>query len=383
MASEDRRDYLKACAQEARLLKASRMIPETGELSLDERRAVLEDAHDYIKQRGITYGQLARQLGTSLTYISGVFNWCFAADRAAKEVPVPPKTIDRLVRQINKWMEADYAARLAQRPEHFVHTRVAELIMTAAINCKKTRTIGIVDGPAGIGKTVAAEFVAGELPGTMIVRIDYDSRSASGLLRCVHQACRLRRKPKARATLREIVDRLKGSNRLLILDQAHDLQHARCFQLLMDLHDECQLPILLLGTVDIHRRLRDDEDPNYGQMSSRIGIRVHLLEELLRTGRGGRLLQWVSLPQLRKMFASTKLRIADDVWGHLARIANFDVGHLRRVKHLLRLAEGIARSAKQPIVQAAHLQAALQLVEGEHRPLPPLPPDEGRSAEAG
>lgn len=350
-------------AQEARIRKVSRMIPDNATLTQHNINEILAAALEYMAQFDISRVQLARAIGTNEAYLSDLFN---------RKRDLPVATRDKLLRAINNWMEEDLRARTARKPENFVELRSSRRIIEAARHIKAARTIGVVDGPAGVGKSLTANYLASELPGTMVVTVDYDCRTARGLLKKIYLASKLRRNARANPHLADVVDRLAGSGRLLVIDQAHDLLNAAAFKLIQDLHDACELPILLLGTVDIHRQLTDDEDPQFGQLASRIGLRIHLFDELFRSGKGGRRLQWVSVDELRQIFDHGKLKLHTDTLRLLCQIANWDVGHLRRVKWLVRYAEGIARAAKARAILPAHLEKAIEMVAGERRPLPPL-----------
>jgi DNA transposition AAA+ family ATPase len=196
-----------------------------------------------------------------------------------------------------------------------------------------------VVGPAGLGKTICNDQIAYELAGTIVVSIDPDTGSASGFLGLLDDALHSKRRGRRRVLLSRLAERLRDSGRLLIVDLAYELAD-KSLRMVMALHDMCDLPVLLVGTVKLNHRLLDDEDPEFGQISSRIGIRCDL-RTIVSPQQGGRARYWVTAAELRKMY-SCKLRIHPDAMRMLGRIANWGVGHLRRAKHVLRLAEAIA-----------------------------------------
>lgn len=338
------------------------MIPDTQEISYRTADAIVEAFRGYLKEFGVSQADFAHQTGASQTNVSVLLN---------DYKKLPPKTRDELLREVNNWMEENFRERLAKRPDNFVLTAAAKLMMSAARNTKIARVIGVVTGPAGLGKSLSLDAIAAQLPGTMVVTIDYDSKSASGLLNKIYNASRLRRQKRARVQLADVVDRLGGSGRLLAVDQAHDASD-NAIKLLMQLHDAADLPVLLVGTVDVHKRLTDDNDPQFGQFSSRIGLRCDLLAELFNRGRGGRSLQWILVDEVRRIFEREKVKFHPDAASMLCRIANFEVGHLRRVRNLVRIAEALAKGRDGAgLILRVHVEQALRFVTGEARPMPP------------
>lgn len=373
--------------KDARVQWVSRMIPETGSIPRDAIVELVASARQYVREFAVLHRVLARAINTSESYISDLFKIRRPADVGAGVLAV--KSVEKLVRDIKAWMEADFSARQNRRPDNFVMTAAAELIMNVARNVHETGTIGIIDGPAGMGKTITIQQVAAQLPGTMVVTGSIDTRTERGLLAAVHQAARLKRRAThGTVRLSQVVERLTRTNRLLIVDQAQDLRDS-AYKLLMDLHDASGIPILLVGTIDIHKRLSDDQDVHFGQLASRIGLRVHLYDELIRPGRDGKLKRWIHVSELRRIFGGGKLKLRGDTARALGEVANFQTGHLRRAKWLFELARRIAAKDdknRSKEILPDHLRTAIRWVEGEERalPLPPTPaaPEQEQAATA-
>lgn len=365
--NDPRSSYWDKAAQDARQRKASWMTTNEP-LSARDVADIVAAVRDHMREHDVSNGALAKALGVSETYVSNLFS-----NRDA----LPAATLDKLVRGANNWMEEDFTRRAMRRPDNFVNTAVAKLIHVAATRIKAARLIGIVTGPAGIGKTFCARAFCADSPGSMYVYVDDDARGARDLLDRIHAAARVRSRRKIRRSMGEAVERLRDSGRLLVIDQAHDLRDA-AFRTLMNLHDQTGIPIMLLGTRDIHERLADDRDPEFGQMSSRVGFRVDLLHELMRAPRGGQRAQWIKSDEIRRIFQH-KLKLHPEAVRMLVELANFHVGHLRRVGHVVRLAEVVALAGEREQITADDIRAALRLVAGHDAPLPPTPPAEDES----
>jgi hypothetical protein len=89
-------------------------------------------------------------------------------------------------------------------------------------------------------------------------------------------------------TERRIINALKGTERLLLIDEAHSLA-VRSLNVIRDIHDEAKVPIVLAGTIDLRKRT-NDSTIFFGQFTSRMVARCDVSEPALRPrnprGRG-------------------------------------------------------------------------------------------------
>lgn len=338
------------------------MLPD-GILDPRVARDFISKLREYKADRGYSHADLARAIGANPTYISLLLS---------RPGELPDGTADELCRKLNLWMEQDYRAAQARRDsDALVDTVVAQRFIGIARNVQVRRDIGVAYGPAGCGKTCCAQAALLAIPGAMLVSVHHDTRSAAGLLRYIEAASRSSQRVARYARFDSVVDRLRRSGRLLLVDQAHDLRDSG-LRLLKDLHDECELPILLIGTVDVLRRVTDDHDPQYGQLSSRIGLRVSLAPEI--TGAGGRRrAAWITTPQVRAMFQRGKLKLHPDAAKLLADIANYDVGLLRRAGRVFAWAAFACEQDAAAVVSEEHVRTALRWIYGDD-PRSPNPP---------
>ncbi len=351
-------DNMSSFEQDARIRKVSRMIPTDGPLSERQAAEVYTALAGYMSEYDVSQGELSAGLGESASTVSLLI---------ARNPKLPTHKRDELLRAANNWIESDHAQREARRPDNFTMTRVATRMFGVAKNVHATRDIGLIYGPAGIGKTCCAQAIRAEFPGSVYVLATQECRSATGLIRKIYAASRRKNRSKFTARYADLVETFCGGARMLIIDQAHRLQD-RALETLMDLHDECELPILLIGTFALRKRVTDDDDPYYGQLSSRIGLRIDLAPEITggsRSGGGATARRTFTVDDVRRIFASCKLKLHPDAAQMLARIASEDIGHLRRVNRLMRYAERFAAKDGAATIQVLHVERAIRAVTNE------------------
>ena len=332
-------EFLELIEQDARITKATTPLP-AGPLGPKLCKRYREELERYLSEHSIDAAALAKALGEP-----GVVVKKFLAGDASITVD----TRDRLLRKGMAWVELECRSRAMRRelPDSFVETAVAKRLMGASRRLVERLDIGVAYGPAGIGKSLAIKAVAAELPNVIALTITDDTRLRIGFLTAAFNAIQnTQRKQSPRARLHDVVGALRqaasvAARPLLIIDQAHRL-HSETLQIVADIFDEAEASILLVGTVDIYRRVSDDEDVHYGQLSSRIGLRVNLAPEVVgRSGPTRRKL--ITVDEIRRIFQTGKVRLHSSAAELLSDIASNAIGHLRRAARLVAWAVAVAK----------------------------------------
>jgi len=353
-------EFDKLVEQEARARKVSRMVPTTGPLTDTKRAEIRQALEAFMREHGLTQADVAKGIGRKTTYVNNLLN---------EAATLPVATRDEMLRDINNWLDREARARENQRPADFVATRVFERMFAEAERLTERADMATGTGPAGIGKSVCIEAIVAEIPTAIAITADHDSRYPTGLLRKIYNA--LSRRPRVGPVrLADVVEKLRkpariATHNLLIVDDAHKL-HDRSIRILAELHDQAQCSVLLIGTVDLNQRVSSDDDPEYGQLSSRFGMRIPLAPELKGSFAGGkRAAECFSVADIRKIFHRSKVKLHPDAARMLCEIANRHRGTLRRVARLFDWAEVAARRARSAEITVAHVKAAMRVVEEE------------------
>lgn len=340
---------------ESRNREVSAMAAKDGPIGDAKLAEIREAVAAYVKRRGYPLGLVAQKVGSNATYISNFLSGKFDA--------IPAATLTKLARELNEWTEQDHrrATRSTGQPA-FVHTRVAKRLLNVAMRVAETGDIGIAHGPAGVGKSATCAELRRTIVGSLYCYVTPDAARKTGFLRMLYEAVWEHRGP-ARPTLADLIERLKHSDRLLIIDNA-DLLEASTYPVLMSLHDVAQVPILLVGTHALVAKLAYDADPLRGQMASRIGLRAELLSEQTAPRSRGRAAEWIGADELRAMFESPRVKLHASAIPRIKQIANFETGRCRRVERMVRYAVSLAGGRGAVLVTEALLLQAIMLVDG-------------------
>lgn len=151
----------------------------------------------------------------------------------------------------------------------FVPIENTQVIFTIARICHNEQEIGVVVGEAGTGKTRAIYEYAKQNPDVILIEADL-SYTTKIFFRELHKKLGLDGNGSIYDLFCDCVDKLKNSNRLLIIDEAENLPY-RALDMMRRLYDKSNIGILLVGLPRLIANLRGKKG-EYKQLYSRVGL---------------------------------------------------------------------------------------------------------------
>lgn len=336
----ERTDFSEFLTDRDRILMAAWTLPNEGPLTDAQRKQALENFRVYIERVGLATDDVGRQIGSPRkTAIDDLLKGVVRAND------------DQHIRRLNDWVEQHARQQAVRLRGHFVQTKVATDIHAVARMVRENQTMGIVYGPTGIGKTRCAQALHDTLVGSILLTITNSCYRPAGLTSLLVATVGARDISTIRGRLRftnhfeRLVDRLKDSSRLIMVDEGHKL-HDSALELLRELHDLTGCPILLFATKELRDRIRRKANPDAGQIRSRFDIEFALTQGSDAT-RGDRR-KLFSVDDIRKLYAQVPIRLSQDATHYLQDVANnFGEGSLRRCRILLTNAARRARKRQK------------------------------------
>lgn len=360
MAEQNDSNLMDALLDEARKRGETRMFLEgttVDHVTQDKADLVIHHVELYVKQRSLSRRDIGRDIGVSASVISEVLNKKYAGDWR------------QVIIDLDCWLDQQQQrdkSPHAERP--FVPTNVAREIFSIAQMVITTRKIGMVYGPdsSGIGKTMTLRALHKEKPGSILVTCDKIEANPTGLLRAIATELQITPAQANRALYARIKEMLKGTSRLLIVDQIHNLRRSKDdkpFYILTDLWDATGAPQLWCGTADLVAYLNKGrrQDESLAQIRRRLAIVRDLLQRTRSEGDGGKGEPLFSIDDIRRVFGSNKVRLAPDAERFLMQLANIpDAGGLGTADNLVQLATALAGNDKRDFIDQGMLLACLQ-----------------------
>lgn len=327
------------------ILMAAWTLPTNGPLTDDLRRQALQNFDAYRRRQDLSFEDVARQVDSPRQ--SAIRELVKGEYKEHGRVVVGYRdNADEHVRTLNNWVEQNARQQAVKLKGKFVETAVARDIINAGKMVAENQTIGLVVGPAGIGKTRCAEALADIYKAAVFITVRWGAYHPKGLCSIIAENLGVRgvgswkSDNMYRSQIERIVARLAGSNRLIIIDEAHKLSDD-AIELVREIHDATQCPVLLLATKDLQDRIRKSADPDHGQLYSRVDITWPVTQGKDIHAGGKRLF---SVAEIRALFEQTPIRLSPDATHYLQDIANtLGQGSLRRCRILLTNAARRAR----------------------------------------
>ena len=215
----------------------------------------------YIQQAG-TQSAVAQQLGISAGALSQYVKGSYAA----------PHTITPKIEALLATREA---VELAPTEPGYTDTSVSKMVIDTITYCHLQGKIGVVYGDAGVGKTMGVQEYLRRNPLAIGITICPAYASMSGVNELLAEALGIRERT-SRRIYAEIVSRLRGSGRVIIIDEAQHLTK-KTLDHVRSISDGSGVGVCLVGNEEVYSRLKGTGKADFAQLFSRIWMRRMVL----------------------------------------------------------------------------------------------------------
>ena len=190
-----------------------------------------------------------------------------------------PGEIEKYEARLASWLDRRELEALDNIPT--IATPVSDQIASAAKMIRRCRIMGKGIGKAGIGKTRGSILLQAEDETAVLLFVSRETGTREAIRSAVLKKLGIRGPRKRTANRKrlmysQLVNKLRGSDILLILDQAHKLT-GPAIDFLVELWNDTHVPQLWLGTHDLIDKLARDE-----QWASRLSFTVNLAVQVDR-----------------------------------------------------------------------------------------------------
>lgn len=224
--------------------------------------SIAQDLQNYINERGISQGTVARGIGKSPATINQYLQGKYCGDVA---------TINGLV---SAWLQTEYERSTDSRTQ-LIYTytntarRIEEVIKLAQVDGEAV----VVYGQAGLGKTSALKAYVKNHPNAIMIDTD-PSYTAKVLLSSIAAKIGAETRGSLHQMIESLVKKLEDSGRVILVDEAENLP-LRALECLRRIHDKTGIGLVLAGMPCLLVNLRGSKG-EFKQLYSRVAFRFDL-----------------------------------------------------------------------------------------------------------
>lgn len=292
----------------------------------EDLRTALEQYRD---RHNLTNTELSRRMGVGITQVSKYLNG------------KPEGDVERLESIAGDVLHNE--SRIRETAHALFDTPTTRSVANTCNLVRETNDVGLLFAPAGLGKTSGCRMYALQNLSTIMITATGWLGTSSGVSAALFTQIQNRSYPGNVPRSTWMAERLRGSGRLIIVDNAHKLR-ASAIGWLFDFTDETECPLLLVGNPELLPVIRTND-----QWFSRIGVK----RELRWPKSGG--------PEVVRKLVESLVPEAVEV-AELAGVVAENHGHLRAVRKELLLARKIKETRPELKWEEAFRAAHTQLV---------------------
>lgn len=233
------------------------ILDKVMEEQVDYQKAI-DSLREYITKSGKTQTAVGTELGISSGAVSSFLSGKY-------------KTPHTLIPKVFALLSMNAKKAVAPKAPDFAETSISRTVYNTIAYAHLRGVIAVVYGDAGVGKTSTVQEYVKNDSLALLITISPTYSSITGVNELIAAQLGVRERVARRLTA-EIVERLKGSGRVLIVDEAQHLtvralNHLRCIS------DESGVGIALVGNEEVYSKLRGSGKADFAQLFSRVGMR--------------------------------------------------------------------------------------------------------------
>ena len=222
--------------------------------------------------------------------------------------------MDTVSEKVQEYLEKEELRRQNVGKLEFVMTNVAKQVWNVLEYTRLQRTIGIIYGDAGIGKTATAKEWAKGKSDVVMITATPAFANPKPFLKLLARAFKTTRTGTMDDVYLDILDKLESRDVTLIIDEAQHLT-IQSLEIVRSLNDSTGTAIIMIGNEVVYNKMLGKQKAEFAQLFSRIGMRSSLSTEMLRKEDAAAVFGLNDGPELDYLHSSRfGLRGAVHVW---------------------------------------------------------------------
>ncbi len=270
---------------------------------------------DWMSYSGDSVGKIARKLKRGENAVCKYIELEYEGNTAAIE------------EDIRNYLRREEDSKFIIGSDVFCNISPSKLIWETLQFCEENHKMGAVIAASGFSKTTTANEYKRRNPGVTLITADVTKRSLGAVLTLIaYQECSRYHIPNAEL-LNSIIDDLKWSKKLIIIDESHFLSW-EAFEAIKTVHDSAGNGIVYLGMPRLYSQMRGNKAYLWDQVLSRITVQrsitnmakndIQLISESIHPGLPKNCIEFL----YQKALGPGKLRIVGELLHRAVHVHN-------------------------------------------------------------
>ena len=232
-----------------------------------DTEALIERARAYMSDNKLSQARFAGLVDVSESTVSRWLKQDYA-------------NMDSVSEKVAAFFEKDAARKSQVMRVDFVMTGVAKQVWNVLEYTRLQKTIGIIYGDAGIGKTETAKQWAKGKADVVMITCTPAFANPKPFLKLLAREFKTTRTGTMDDVYWDISDRLQNRDVTLIIDEAQHLT-IKSLEIVRSLNDATETAIVLIGNEVVYNKMLGKQKAEFAQLFSRIGMRSSLSTEMV------------------------------------------------------------------------------------------------------
>ena len=224
---------------------------------------IREQLKQFISNIGHSQATVAKEIGVSEATLSQFLSDTYKGNN------------EILCKKVEEFIKTNQKRLMPPTPPEFVITSTVKDIWYAVKYAHMRHDISLVYGDAGRGKSKALKEYALRNERVIYIEADATIQNTKSVLEEIWKTIGKRNPEPERYMKEGIIDELRNSEALIIIDEANQLNY-KALEAIRVLNDKGGIGIVLAGSSYIFEKMNGRNEILYAQIISRIGMRKHL-----------------------------------------------------------------------------------------------------------
>lgn len=235
---------------------------------MENKIELVQKCTEYMEEKGLSQARLANLIGIGESTFS----------RWLKGNYPNPEAINYKVQAFFE-KESIRQEVIDARDIGFAMTSISQNVWQVLEYCRIQKTIGVIYGDAGIGKTRTTLEWAKDKPDVIIITANPAFNSPKSFLKLLAKHLKTIRNGSMDDVYMDVLDKLTGADKTIVIDEAQHLTH-KALEIVRSINDSTNTAIILIGNAVVYSKLLGKQQAEFAQLFSRIGMRSHLLTDV-------------------------------------------------------------------------------------------------------